>query len=128
MRKSQWRQFQWFPLMQTARSDVFDFATQNSEDVLLDGIKMKKVLIFIILLISILFPILSFEILNKSQLTRFNSFYAFCGLGLFYILMLVISIVLILKSKYSSLLKIFYSLIAGIYVLMTFYIMNITVP
>ena len=114
--------------MQTARSDVFDFATQNPEDPLLDGIKMKKVLIFIILLISILFPILSFEILNKLPLTGFNGFYAFCCLGFFYISLLIISIILFLKSKYSSLLKIFYCLIAGIYVLMTFYIMNITVP
>ncbi len=114
--------------MQTAQSDVFDFATQNPEEALLDGIKMKKIVIFMFLIISILFPVLGFEILNKLPLTRFNSFYAFCGLGLFYILMLVISIVLILKSKYSSLLKTFYCLIAGIYVLMTFYIMNITVP
>ena len=114
--------------MQTAQSDVFDFTTQNPEEALLDGIKMKKIVIFMFLIISILFPVLGFEILNKLPLTRFNSFYAFCCLGFFYISLLIISIILFLKSKYSSLLKIFYCLIAGIYVLMTFYIMNITVP
>ena len=88
----------------------------------------KKIIIFLLLVFSLFIPFLGFEIVNTNSFSKFKNFYSFFWIGFSYIILLLISAILILKSKNKLFYKISFILIDCVYIFFTVFLIKILIP
>ena len=88
----------------------------------------KKIIIFLLLIFSLFIPFLGFEIVNTNSFSEFKNFYSFFWIGFSYIILLLISAILILKSKNKLFYKISFILIDCVYIFFTVFLIKILIP
>ena len=84
----------------------------------------------ILLILSICIPIVSlfllYEVFDFQGI--YTGFYVYVCISILYILFLLISEFSILKSKYQLMNKIIYMIIIVVYIIFTFYLVDIQIP
>ena len=84
----------------------------------------------ILLILSICIPIVSlfllYEVFDFQGI--YTGFYVYVCISILYILFLLISEFSILKSKYKLMNKIIYMIIIVVYIIFTFYLIDIQIP
>ena len=84
----------------------------------------------ILLILSICIPIVSlflvYEVFDFQGI--YTGFYIYVRISILYILFLLISEFSILKSKYQLMNKIIYTIIIVVYIIFTFYLIDIQIP
>ena len=92
------------------------------------GEMKKKIIIFLLLIFSLFIPFLGFEIVNTNSFSEFKNFYSFFWIGFSYIILLLISAILILKSKNKLFYRISFILIDCVYIFFTVFLIKILIP
>ena len=89
--------------------------------------KRNKILL-LLLLFSILLVFFGFEIINRISLSGVKNFYIFSGIGISYIIILLISAILIVKAENTFIYKLLFILIVCIYSFFTLFLIKILIP